>query len=63
MVVFKFFKLQEWYKIEQSISYGKYGKRKKFFRVNLFPATILNLQPLKTPENQRFSGVFLGGRA
>ena len=35
-------------------------KEKKFFRVNLFPTTALNLYPLKTPENQRFSGVFLG---
>ena len=36
------------------------AKEKKFFRVNLFPTTVLNLYPLETPENQRFSGIFGG---
>ena len=36
------------------------AKEKKFFRVNLFPTTVLNLYPLETPENQRFSGNFGG---
>ena len=46
-------------KIDDPIDDPKYFYKMYLF-INIFPANGPILEPLKTPENQRFSGVFRG---